>query len=283
MADIFLSYSREDAKTANELARVLDHLGWSVFWDRRIPAGSSWDEVVEGELRASKCVVVLWSEVSVKSKWVRTEANFGLRAGTLVPVALDATDPPIAFQLVEAAQLQGWNGDSQHPEFVVLTDGISRHVAPGPLPVPLPDPAPVKTQSNTAVPTEPAVAIPEAVAPKRKDPISLGASVVATNEAYLESVCGSSGACALVLFPSGTWVCRFGAVVVQWSDCIDRSGRCRTTDSRSHPCDPVPLPGIILASTAGSHESVGAITRSFNADDWRGENCYRRGFSSAGL
>jgi formylglycine-generating enzyme required for sulfatase activity len=203
VADIFLSYSREDAKTAGELARVLDQLGWSVFWDRRIPAGSSWDEVVEGELHGSRCVVVLWSQVSVKSRWVRTEANFGLRAGTLVPVALDATDPPIAFQLVEAAQLQNWDGDIGHPEFVVLTEGISRHAAARPVQVPPPKAAlaivesaiiepvrsapivvsPPEVLKPSAAPPEPAGRVPAAVAEERPDPVPVVTNHDGANDA----------------------------------------------------------------------------------------------------
>ena len=144
MADIFLSYAREDAEAAARLAALLTGLGWSVFWDRSIAAGTDWDVVVERELRASKCVVTLWSAVSAKSRWVRTEANFGLKAGTLVPASLDGTEPPLAFQLVEAAQLQGWNGDGTHPEFLVLTAGIARYV-----PLTPPGPAPDGTRAAT--------------------------------------------------------------------------------------------------------------------------------------
>jgi hypothetical protein len=39
MADIFLSYAREDAGRAKILATALESRGWSVWWDRHIPAG----------------------------------------------------------------------------------------------------------------------------------------------------------------------------------------------------------------------------------------------------
>ena len=68
MADIFLSYAREDEARAAIFARVLGELGWSVFWDARIIAGASWDEVVERELQACRCVVVLWSAASIASR-----------------------------------------------------------------------------------------------------------------------------------------------------------------------------------------------------------------------
>jgi hypothetical protein len=33
MTDIFLSYAREDLRTAQDLAEALEYYGWSVFWD----------------------------------------------------------------------------------------------------------------------------------------------------------------------------------------------------------------------------------------------------------
>ena len=132
MADIFLSYAREDEARAATLARVLDARGWSVFWDRRIIAGTSWDEVVEREINNSKCVVVLWSTAAVTSRWVKTEARFGLQRDALVPASLDGTTIPLEFRFLESAQLQSWNGDVNHSEFQVLTEGISRHVQPRP-------------------------------------------------------------------------------------------------------------------------------------------------------
>jgi hypothetical protein len=46
MADIFISYAREDLATAQRLAEALRACGWSVFWDRRIPAGQRFAEII---------------------------------------------------------------------------------------------------------------------------------------------------------------------------------------------------------------------------------------------
>jgi formylglycine-generating enzyme required for sulfatase activity len=133
MADIFLSYAHEDADRAADVARLLGRIGWSVFWDRRMPAGVDWDDVIERELQTSKCVVVLWSATSVKSPSVKSEASYAHMRQKLVPAQLDDTEPPVRFHLVEAAQLQRWAADAEHPEFLVLKEGIERHVAPGQL------------------------------------------------------------------------------------------------------------------------------------------------------
>lgn len=154
MADIFLSYAREDEARAAAVASALTDLGWSIFWDRRIRAGSSWDEVIERELRACKCVVVLWSATSVSSRWVKTEARFALQRDILVPVRLDASDLPIEFDSVEAAQLQTWSGRTNDPEFLVLSDGIAQHVKPRrrePAPLPVAATSATKTQEPSTL------------------------------------------------------------------------------------------------------------------------------------
>jgi len=46
--------------------------------DRIIPPGITFDDVIEQNLDAAKCVIVLWSRESVKSKWVKTEASEGI-------------------------------------------------------------------------------------------------------------------------------------------------------------------------------------------------------------
>ncbi len=61
MADIFISYKREDFLLAKDLAEKLIELGWSVWWDRNIPVGKAYDQVIEEELAKSNCIIVLWS------------------------------------------------------------------------------------------------------------------------------------------------------------------------------------------------------------------------------
>jgi formylglycine-generating enzyme required for sulfatase activity len=126
MADIFLSYARPDRQRAQAVAQALGASGWSVFWDPRILPGSSWDEVIEAELTACRCVVVLWSTTSVKSKWVKNEASVGDERGILVPVAIDQVLPPLAFRHRQTAQLQQWSGSLADEVFQHLLEGIAQ-------------------------------------------------------------------------------------------------------------------------------------------------------------
>ena len=61
LADVFLSYAKEDRARARLIAGVLESCGWSVFLDRKIAAGQDWRQTVQSELDGAGAVVVLWS------------------------------------------------------------------------------------------------------------------------------------------------------------------------------------------------------------------------------
>ena len=108
MADIFLSYASADRDRARALADALAVQGWSVWWDRTIPPGRQFDEVIEEELAAAGCVVVLWSKASVVSSWVKTEAAEARDRRILVPVLIEDAKIPLEFKRLQAADLSGW-------------------------------------------------------------------------------------------------------------------------------------------------------------------------------
>jgi len=56
MADIFISYSRKDLSRVRVLADALSAHGWSVGWDRRIPTGRTFDQVIAEALGSARCV-----------------------------------------------------------------------------------------------------------------------------------------------------------------------------------------------------------------------------------
>jgi hypothetical protein len=127
MVDIFLSYAREDISIAQRLARALEDEGWSVWWDRHIPAGKTFDEVIQEKVAAARCVVVLWSKKSIESKWVKIEAHAGSNRGILIPAALITNMEllPLAFRFEQTASLVGWKGEKSHRGYQSLVDAIS--------------------------------------------------------------------------------------------------------------------------------------------------------------
>jgi len=124
MKEIFISYAREDHAWVEKLVRVLQSEGLSVWWDRTIAPGRTWDEVIEEALDAARCVIVVWSRTSVKSKWVRTEADEGQRRGILFPVFIDDCIAPLEFRRIQGAQLSGWDGSPHDPDFRLLVQSL---------------------------------------------------------------------------------------------------------------------------------------------------------------
>src|SRR5262245_57839927 len=131
MSDIFLSYASADRETAHKFADAMEALGWSVWWDREIPPGKTFDQVIEEELNGTRCVMVLWSIESVRSRWVRTEASAALDRECLVPVLIDTVAIPLEFKRIQAAALIDWDGDTANPEFERLVQAVQQMLGQG--------------------------------------------------------------------------------------------------------------------------------------------------------
>jgi hypothetical protein len=106
--DVFLSYAHEDMTAAQSIAERIGQERLSVFWDRQIPVGLTWDDIVEAALDAAKCVVVLWSSAARSSEWVRIEATEGAERRILAPAFIEETKAPLRFRMIQAANLVGW-------------------------------------------------------------------------------------------------------------------------------------------------------------------------------
>lgn len=108
MADVFISYARTDRAIVETIASFIAEQGYSVWWDKRLVAGQRWDLTIERELRLARCVVVIWTPVSVDREWVHIEAHAARNRGILLPVLLGCKEPPLAFSLVHAIDLTDW-------------------------------------------------------------------------------------------------------------------------------------------------------------------------------
>ena len=97
MHNVSLSYASEDRARAKAVAAAFENAGLSVWWDRRLAAGTEYSKEIEHRLRSADAVVVLWSKQSTDSPWVRDEAAKGRDSGRLVPASLDGAEPPLGF------------------------------------------------------------------------------------------------------------------------------------------------------------------------------------------
>ncbi len=126
MADVFVSYSREDQAVARRFATALESAGFSVWWDQSLSPGETFDQVTEQSLREAKAVVVLWSARSVNSRWVRSEATQADRLGKLVPITIEPCERPILFELSHTVDLTGWKGDTKTPAWLAVVDHVAK-------------------------------------------------------------------------------------------------------------------------------------------------------------
>ena len=89
MADVFVSYARSDKPRVAPLVAAIEAKGWSVWWDPEITPGQEFDDQIDAQIDAAKAVLVVWSPVSVASRWVRGEAREAAERGILVPVRFE--------------------------------------------------------------------------------------------------------------------------------------------------------------------------------------------------
>ncbi len=129
MADIFLSYAREDKDRVAPIVKELEKRQLSVFWDTQLLPGDSWLNDIEKNLNESSCVLVVWSRHSITSKWVKKEAAEGENRNILVPLRLDLVDPPFGFRDLHTADLSDWRNDTSHQAFRQIIEAITLKIS----------------------------------------------------------------------------------------------------------------------------------------------------------
>ncbi|MEM7429173.1 MAG: TIR domain-containing protein [Pseudomonadota bacterium] len=127
MREIFVSYAREDTDWVEDLVGLLERQGWRVFWDRKIPAGTTWREHIGAALEEAKCVIVVWSPSSITSHYVLEEADVARQAGKLLPVKRSEVDLPMGFTQLHAADLTRWNLQDSSPDARQLFSDVARY------------------------------------------------------------------------------------------------------------------------------------------------------------
>ena len=129
MADVFVSYARPDEARSKLVAEALRSEGYAVWRDDELPAHRAYADVIQERLNSADAVVVLWSAEAARSQWVRAEADSARSRGTLVQASLDGTIPPIPFNQIQCADLNGANpGDA--PGWGKLTASVRAIAGP---------------------------------------------------------------------------------------------------------------------------------------------------------
>ena len=142
MADLFFSYARADLIDqgggrfpglrdeprcmVRRIEGLLKQLKIEVWRDSGLLPGIEYQREINEALTHSKVVLVCWSPVSVKSDWVRAEADAGRMRGKLIAAIIRPTELPVPFNLVHSTDLVSWNGRPSALEWQTLAKGLGR-------------------------------------------------------------------------------------------------------------------------------------------------------------
>jgi hypothetical protein len=86
MSQIFISYQNNvNGFVADELVKRIEKEGFSVWWDRQIPAGyDDWREKIDVEIDRAKVVLVVITPEAVASPYVTYEWSYALGKNKIV-------------------------------------------------------------------------------------------------------------------------------------------------------------------------------------------------------
>jgi hypothetical protein len=105
LAEVFISYSRDDRKKVADLVERLQKSGVSVWWDPELSPGSQWTTEVENRIKGASSVVIVWSRRSIASFFVKAEAMLALNLDKARPVRIEEVPPPFPFETIHAHDL----------------------------------------------------------------------------------------------------------------------------------------------------------------------------------
>ena len=99
--DIFISYSRKDARIVDDVVSKLKQHGFSVWLDKNgIESGDAFKRVIVKAIEKSKCVLFFSSIDSNLSKWTAKEIGVAVYENKyIIPVLIDKSkyNPEVKF------------------------------------------------------------------------------------------------------------------------------------------------------------------------------------------
>ncbi len=108
MADIFISYSKTDTGKARLLDSHFESQGYTVWWDKHLEVSDAFTHEIQKQLAITRAVIVIWSENSIKSRYVNAEALYAYNNLILLPVRsndLESNAIPTPFNAIQTALL----------------------------------------------------------------------------------------------------------------------------------------------------------------------------------
>jgi TolB-like protein/Flp pilus assembly protein TadD len=157
---VFISYARPDKERVRPIVAALEAAGRRVWWDHHLEGGAVFAREIETALRDAAAVIVVWSQASVESDWVRDEAAVGRDRRRLVPIRLDDVAAPLGFRQYQAIRFDSWDGRPDSEAF----QGLLRSLGQIPLRASEPAAAPSESRGPAARPSRRRLLVGAAVA-----------------------------------------------------------------------------------------------------------------------
>ena len=130
VADIFLSYSRKDRQSMQNLRQALEQSGFKVWTDETgLEVGTpSWTEAIEQAIQSTLCMVVLLSPNAKRAQWVTNEILYAQQCDRRVFPVLIAGEAMSAVPIsLIATQYIDLSADFEK-QFEQLVEDISQHL-----------------------------------------------------------------------------------------------------------------------------------------------------------
>jgi hypothetical protein len=214
MADVFISYKQRMRPKVALIAKSLEELGVSVWFDAELRAGKSFGAVINAELSRANCVIVCWTpdafapEDGSEVSWVEGEATIARERKVIVPIMLERSPLKAPWNMFHTERMMDWNGDPHDPAWLRVLDAIGKLIGrPG-----LPDYAKAKAGGDPALLKQFAQDHPEAMpAPAATRPRATPASLLHQLRTLSREVRGVLVATAIATAGALAFMLRMGA------------------------------------------------------------------------
>jgi len=112
--DIFIAYASEDREKAMAIREYLvksSRGNLAVFIDKDTPGGETWSDFLTSQIRKSKIMLMLWSNVFSEKNYPKDEVILALRQGKYFGVLLESVSEEKMYGTINktSVNLSGWN------------------------------------------------------------------------------------------------------------------------------------------------------------------------------
>lgn len=133
-AHVFISFRNleRDKAFAKAIRTALIDAKFPVWWREDIQCAGEWHGDLDSALSTAGCIVVLWSEESQKSPWVRHEASWAIARDVYAPVRIEPIDMHPPFARLQPTDIPDSDNITKSPGFALLLQRVTK-LLPAPL------------------------------------------------------------------------------------------------------------------------------------------------------